>query len=184
VSSEAPTKPAAKQWKPLAAGTEARKKKLGLCARYGCLKPAGKKKKYCPCHHHQALKRRDPISYIYSHRKQRAKARGHEWTLTLENFRDWCEWTGYHHNTGRTSESASIDRRLNQYGYHVWNLACVPLGANAAKYTHGYGGEYHLGADARYHYEPASAADAAYYAAAEASNASAYGFGAGEPVPF
>lgn len=180
---EAP-KPAAREWKLLAAGTEARKKKLGLCARYGCLRHAGSKKKYCPKHHHQALKRRDPISYIYSHRKQRAKARGHAWDLTLENFRDWCEWTGYHLHTGRTAESASIDRKLNQYGYHVWNLACIPLGANAAKYTHAHGGEWNVGADDAYHYEPASAADAAYYAAAEHSNAGAYCLGASESVPF
>jgi hypothetical protein len=175
---------AAREWKPLAADTEARKRKAGLCARYGCLSKAGCHKKYCPKHHHQALKRRDPISYIYSHRKQRAKARGHAWDLTLENFRDWCEWTGYHLKTGRTPESASIDRKLNQYGYHVWNLACIPLGANAAKYTHAHGGEWNVGADDSYHYEPASAADAAYYAAAETSNAGAYCFGASESIPF
>jgi hypothetical protein len=183
MSSAAPPK-AAREWKPLAADTEARKRKAGLCARYGCLSKAGCHKKYCPKHHHQALKRRDPISYIYSHRKQRAKARGHEWTLTLENFRDWCQWNGYHLKAGRTAESASIDRKLNQYGYHVWNIDCIPLGANAAKYTHAHGGEWNVGADDSYHYEPASAADAAYYAAAETSNAGAYCFDASESVPF
>ena len=168
MSSAAPPK-AAREWKPLAADTEARKRKAGLCARYGCLSKAGSHKKYCCKHHHQALKRRDLISYIYSHRKQRAKERGHEWSITLENFRQWCEWTGYHLDTGRTPESLSIDRKLNAHGYHVWNIACVPYGANSAKYTHGPGGEWGVGDDGRYHYEPASAADAAYYAQAEAS---------------
>lgn len=178
---EAPAK-AAREWKPLAADTEARKRNAGLCARYGCLAPAGSHKKYCCKHHHQALKRRDPISYIYSHRKQRAKARGHEWTLTLANFRDWCAFTGYHLNTGRTAESASLDRKRNEHGYHVWNIACIPYGANAAKFTHAPGGEWGLGDDSRYHYQPASSQDAAYYAAAAAS-APRYEFSP-EPAPF
>lgn len=177
----APT--AAREWKPLAATTEARKKKLGLCARYGCLKPAGTKKKYCPCHHHQALKRRDPISYIYSHRKQRAKARGHAWSLSLAEFRQWCQQTGYHLHTGRTAESLSIDRLDNRRGYSLDNIACIPLGANAAKYTHAPGGEWHVGDDSQYHYQPASLEDAAYYAAAAASSAAAYCF-SDEPAPF
>lgn len=180
MSSAAPPK-AAREWKPLAADTAARKRHAGLCARYGCLNKRGSHKQYCPKHHHQALKRRDPISYIYSHRKQRAKERGHEWTVTLDNFRDWCAFTGYHLKTGRTAESASIDRKLNQHGYHIWNLDCVPLGANAAKYTHAPGGEWGLGADNAYHYQPA-ASDAAYYAAAEASSQS-HGVSY-EPAPF
>lgn len=180
MSSAAP-KPAAREWKPLAAGTEARKKKLGLCARYGCLKPAGSHKKYCPKHHHQALKRRDPISYIYSHRKQRAKARGHAWALSLAEFRQWCEQTGYHLGCGKEAHSLSIDRRDNCRGYSLDNIVCVPLGANAAKYTHAAGGEFSIDASGSYHYEPASAADAAYYAAAEPSPSS---YAWGEPPPF
>ncbi|MGI4834656.1 MAG: hypothetical protein ACRYFK_14465 [Janthinobacterium lividum] len=148
---------AARAWKLLATDTEARKRKLGLCARYGCLAPAGAKKKYCPRHHHQALKQRDPISYIYSHRKQRAKARGHEWTITLANFRDWCQWTGYHLRTGRTPGAASIDRRDPFEGYHCWNLDCIPYGANSAKHTRAEGGSWHIGADGKYHYAEADA---------------------------
>jgi hypothetical protein len=150
---EAPPKPAASEWKTLAADTEARKRKAGLCARYGCLSKAGSHKKYCCKHHHQALKDRDLISYIYSHRKQRAKARGHEWTLTLENFREWCEWTGYHLRKGRTPGAASIDRKLGQYGYHVWNIASIPYGANSAKGKHG-SGVYYIGADGKFHFDP------------------------------
>lgn len=149
---QAPPK-AAREWKPLAAGTEARKKKLGLCARYGCLSPKSSHKKYCCKHHHQAQKRRDLISYIYSMRKQRAKARGHAWTLTLANFREWCHFTGYHLSTGRTPSASSLDRRCNEYGYHCWNLACIPYGANSAKYTHAHGGGYHCDDAGHYHYE-------------------------------
>lgn len=143
---------AARAWKTLAADTEARKRNAGLCARYGCLATAGAKKKYCCKHHHQALKARDPISYIYSHRKQRAKARGHEWGLTLDNFRDWCHYTGYHLRCGRTPGAASIDRRDPFEGYHCWNLACIPYGANSAKGKHGKG-VWYIGADGCYHYD-------------------------------
>jgi|GEM_PF-3428748 len=181
MSPEAPPL-AAREWALPAASTVARKQKLGLCVRYGCLAKRGAKKQYCCKHHHQALKRRDPISYIYSQRKQRAKARGHAWTLTLDNFRDWCHFTGYHEKTGRTAESASIDRKINAHGYHVWNIRCIPYGANAAKYTHAGGGSWAVGDDGAHHYTPASDADAAYYAAAEA-RAPAYEFHH-EPAPF
>jgi hypothetical protein len=150
---EALPKPAASEWKPLAADTEARKRKAGLCARYGCLSKAGSHKKYCHRHHHQALKERDPISHIYSDRKQRAKARGHEWTITLENFRQWCEYTNYHHLKGRRPSAASIDRKLSQYGYHIWNIASIPYGANSAKGQHGKG-RWYIGADGKFHYDP------------------------------
>lgn len=180
--STAAPKPTAKEWTLPAAGTEARKKRLGLCARYGCAAKAGSHKKYCHRHHHQALKRRDPISYIYSQRKQRAKARGHAWTLTLDNFRDWCHFTGYHEKTGRTAESASIDRKINAHGYHVWNIRCIPYGANAAKYTHAGGGNWAVGDDGAHHYTPASAEDAAYYAAVAAA-APSYEY-RDEPLPF
>ncbi|MGI4736093.1 MAG: hypothetical protein ACRYG7_13030 [Janthinobacterium lividum] len=146
-------RPAARPWVPLAPTTEAAKRKAGRCVRHGCLAAAGTKKKYCPRHHHQALKDRDPISHIYSHRKQRAKARGHEWTLTLENFRQWCEWTGYHLRCGRTLHAASIDRKDPFEGYHVWNIASIPYGANSAKGRHGKGC-WRLGPDGHYHFDP------------------------------
>lgn len=57
------------------------------------------------------------------------------WTLTLENFRDYCEYTGYHLNTGRTFSSASLDRKDNRHGYHVWNLQILTLSANSSKGT-------------------------------------------------
>jgi len=182
VSSAAPPK-AAREWKPLAADTEARKRKAGLCARYGCLSKAGSHKKYCCKHHHQALKRRDLISYIYSHRKQRAKERGHAWSLALEEFRQWCHQTGYHLNLGRKAESSSIDRIDNARGYSLDNIACIPYGANSSKWTRPAGGEWEVGEDGSYHYEPASAADAAYYAEAEANRQPSVSY-SDEPAPF
>ncbi|UOQ51742.1 hypothetical protein [Hymenobacter cellulosivorans] len=91
-------------------------------------------------------------------RKQRAKQRGHEWTITLDNFRQWCEWTGYHLQTGRTADAASIDRKDAHHGYHIWNIKVLPYGANSAKSRHGEG-TWALGADGRYHYTPADPND-------------------------
>ncbi|MFD1469883.1 hypothetical protein ACFQ48_16765 [Hymenobacter caeli] len=120
-------------WVPIAPTTATRKRLQHRCQRRGCGSPAGKKKALCSKHHHQALKARDIISYIYSARKQRAKARGKEWTITLANFRDWCQFTGYHREKGRTAASASIDRKDGRHGYHVWNIRSIPYGANSAK---------------------------------------------------
>ncbi|RTQ52293.1 hypothetical protein EJV47_04530 [Hymenobacter gummosus] len=129
----APVAAGAHWWKPVTGTTEQRKRRQGKCLRYGCSNKAGAHKKFCPKHHHQAQKANDPISYIYSMRKQRAKQRGHEWTITLDNFRDWCEWTGYHQRTGRVTSALSIDRKDPAHGYHIWNIQPLAYGANSAK---------------------------------------------------
>lgn len=124
----------------------ARKRAAGRCICYRCDAPAGKNLPRCYKHNWQRKKASDPIAYIFYHKRQRAFERGRTqpwgnvagwepWTLTLENFRDWCLATGYHLKTGRTSGSLSLDRKDNRYGYHVWNIAPLSLGDNSRKHT-------------------------------------------------
>jgi hypothetical protein len=114
----------------------------GRCCLQNCTTKAGNRKVYCERHAHAIRKVFDPVGYIYSHRKQRAKQRGHEWSITLDNWRDWCAFNRYHELTGRTAASMSIERKDSAHGYHIWNIATLTLGQNAAKGTQQTGGYY------------------------------------------
>lgn len=112
---------------------EARRRRLGLCAVSACPSPRGKKKKYCHKHHHRKHKERDKISYLFSRLKQHARERGKLFTITLDQFRLMCEFSGYHKKSGRFKTNLSIDRVNNWFGYHIWNMAIITTGQNAAK---------------------------------------------------
>ena len=56
--------------------------------------------------------------------RQRARQRGLPFTITLVEFREFCQRTGYIENKGTTAESLSIDRIDHDKGYHHWNI-CV-----------------------------------------------------------
>lgn len=125
--------PERKPWHELTPAQAARKRRKGLCQRYGCPCKAGSHKAYCPKHHHQALKARDVVSYMYSYKKQRAKARGIDWSLTLDEFRAFCEANGYHRKSGRFGRAASIDRIDPTQGYHIGNIRQISYSANSRK---------------------------------------------------
>lgn len=56
----------------------ARKRKAGLCICYRCQSKAGKTKSRCYRHDWQERKRRDPIAYLFYHKRHRAISRGRQ----------------------------------------------------------------------------------------------------------
>lgn len=140
----------------------ARKRAAGLCINYRCASKAITCAR-CSKHVWQWRKQRDLIAYIFHRKKYRAAARGKSqpwgnvdgwgaWTITLDNFRDWCIATGYHLKTGRTASSMTLDRKDNRFGYHIWNLQGLTLAQNSAKSTLGEGGHYVTDAAGVTHY--------------------------------
>jgi hypothetical protein len=125
----------------------ARKKAAGLCRGYRCQNKHGiATAGLCYKHYWQHKKRRDLVAYLFHQKKSRANQRGKvqpwgrvpgwpAWTLTLENWREWCAATGYASKTGRKGSSMTLDRKDNRYGYHVWNLAPLTLSQNSRKHT-------------------------------------------------
>lgn len=102
--------------------------------------------KFCrhkvPLHHHsdkcgkhksQAYKILHPIKYTFNKIKQRAKERGHEFTLTIEEFTQFVNSTEYMERKGRSKYSLSIDRKNPTEGYHIWNIRVLPYGENSRK---------------------------------------------------
>ena len=80
-------------------------------------------------------KRKNPIKYFYSKLKYRAAERGHEFTLTLE---EWSKFVSEHDllaKRGKTATSLSVDRHDPRKGYSYDNLRVMTLSENASKGT-------------------------------------------------
>jgi len=74
-----------------------------------------------------------PIAYCYNSLKSNAKRRGKDFDLTLEEFRIFCEETGYIDNKGKRKDSATIDRKDASKGYSLGNLQILSLEENSRK---------------------------------------------------
>lgn len=105
------------------------------CKKYRCKTQAMQKSRYCGKHKRQAEKKRNPISYRYSCLKQNAKKRGIVFTLTISEFREWCEKVQYLKKVGITKDSFNIDRVIASRGYEKNNLQLINMGLNTRK-TH------------------------------------------------
>ena len=78
-------------------------------------------------------KLRDPIGYTMWMLKMNAKRRGHPFSLTREEFTEFCIQNNYIEEKGKTGKSASIDRISSEDGYNIWNIQVLTLSENAAK---------------------------------------------------
>jgi len=65
--------------------------------------------------------------------KNRAKQRGHEFTITFEQYLNFWTTSGYAEKHGKTGESLSVDRIENALGYHFWNIQPLLLSSNSRK---------------------------------------------------
>lgn len=68
--------------------------------------------------------------------RSNAKRRNKVFTLTLEQFKQFCEETDYINKRGKTGKSASIDRIDNNKGYEIGNIRILTLSENSAKWTY------------------------------------------------
>jgi len=68
------------------------------------------------------LKATHPATYVLNAIRNRARQRKVPFTITLVQFRAWCEKTGYLERRGREPECATIDRINHDEGYHIWNI--------------------------------------------------------------
>lgn len=71
-----------------------------------------------------------PIPYAWNKLKYRARERGHEFTLTVEDFAAlWKD--GLLQLRGRNGHCLSINRKDGRHGYHVWNVEIKTVSENA-----------------------------------------------------
>jgi hypothetical protein len=118
--------------------SEAKKKAGVQCCAYACdNKPVPKKGGLCDKHYARKLRQKDPVGVRYTQFKVNAKKRGfvgfERFSVTLEQFRKFCFDNGYIIIKGRRGQNATIDRRCNIHGYHIWNMCILSNRANASK---------------------------------------------------
>jgi hypothetical protein len=115
--------------------SEAKRKQGVYCCAYGCRKPPNAKKRgLCHCHYKRHRKMIDPVYDRWAQFAWNAKQRDIECSVTLPEFRKFCLDNNYIISKGRRGRAATIDRKDNRYGYHIWNLQILSGAANIDKY--------------------------------------------------
>ena len=114
--------------------SEEKKKKGRYCCAYACGNdPVAKLGGLCHKHYRRKRRELDPVYCRYNNFKTNALRRGKEFTITLDEFRKFCDRTGYIVKKGRRGKAATVDRRCNAHGYHIWNIQLLTLFQNASK---------------------------------------------------
>ncbi len=67
--------------------------------------------------------------------RDNSKRRGKEFTLTLQEFEQFCYQTKYLAGRGRSVDSYSIDRIDNTKGYTAENIRVLTVSENSKKHT-------------------------------------------------
>jgi len=115
--------------------SDAKKQKGLYCCAHGCSsKPETRKKGLCPKHY--AIHRRiaDPVYDRFVNFRGNAKRRGVPFNIELEEFRAFCEDTGYIVKKGMRGTRCSVDRIDNKKGYTIDNIQLMTLAKNIEKY--------------------------------------------------
>lgn len=76
----------------------------------------------------------NPVRCSFINLKFNAKRRGKDFTITLDQFREFCIKTNYIAGAGRSSSSYHIDRIDESKGYHIDNIQVLTNSENVRKY--------------------------------------------------
>lgn len=110
------------------------KKKSNRCATKHCLGELKDRSLYCRKCRKRKSRDADPVKAHYSSWKSNAKARGKSFTITLEEFRDFCAQTNYMELKGQGNNDLTIDRIREELGYSRGNIQALSAIENKAKY--------------------------------------------------
>lgn len=89
---------------------------------------------YCSTCRSRMARDRDPVRYAFTTLRNNAKRRRIPFTITLDQFRTFCKKVDYIGRKGRAADSYTIDRRHNDVGYHIDNIAVITKTENVKKY--------------------------------------------------
>ena len=78
-------------------------------------------------------RKNNPFKYAFWDLKFNAKRRGIPFSITLDQFKVFCEKFEYMTKGGRTKQCYSIDRDKVDVGYEIGNLKMIPVSANSRK---------------------------------------------------
>jgi hypothetical protein len=104
----------------------------GRCHVKNCTNKA--KGKTCSTCRSRKARAKDPVKYSFISHRNNAKRRGKKWTITLEQFREFCGKVKYIGFTGRNAEGYTLDRIREEEDYHIWNIQVLKNADNVKKY--------------------------------------------------
>lgn len=112
------------------------KKQQGrYCCAYACnAKPVKKLGGLCYTHYRRKRRSLDSIAERYSQWLSKCRQRKIPNTVTLIQFREFCQRTGYLITKGKRGQNATIDRPENWRGYSVDNMQLLTGRQNIRKY--------------------------------------------------
>jgi hypothetical protein len=114
------------------ARSKAEKCLIRWCRNKGAINSSGRRLRLCWKCRSRQLKKRHPETYVLNSIRQRTKARGLPFTITLVEFRQWCRQTNYLELRGQEPNSMTIDRIDHDKGYHIWNIQLLNHAENSA----------------------------------------------------
>ena len=105
-----------------------------VCKTRYCRKKAKVGRTICCSCISNLYKERHPLKYAYNTLRVNARRRQKEFTLTLEQFKEFCAKTDYFHKKGKLSHSYHIDRIDESKGYSIDNIQVLTNKENVTKY--------------------------------------------------
>lgn len=103
------------------------------CETENCKNEARPGRKICNTCKSRKYKRTHPLEYWFNLLRCNARRRGKVFTLTIDQFKMFCQRTGYDKLKGRTPDALSVDRVRNEDGYTADNIQAITLSANVKK---------------------------------------------------
>lgn len=105
-----------------------------VCSTKYCRNVPPKHRKKCHKCCSKLYREKNPMKYTYNNLKQNAKKRGKEFSLTFEEFKEFCIETSYMSGKGRSATSFHIDRIDETKGYHKDNIQILTNKENVRKF--------------------------------------------------
>lgn len=103
------------------------------CTTETCQNKAVIHKRFCEKCTKRKYREKYPLKYWYTTLRSNAKRRRKDFTLTIEQFSEFCIKTGYDEKKGKTADSLSIDRIKDWEGYTVDNIRAITLSKNTQR---------------------------------------------------
>lgn len=104
-----------------------------ICVAYRCKNKKVGTNRFCSKHNHRYQKHKNPMNHTFHILRSHATERGIKFSLSMEEFKDFCQETGYMDTKGKSRLSSSIDRKDPLIGYTRNNIQILELGANTSK---------------------------------------------------
>lgn len=104
------------------------------CSEEGCRKTFNSKGNICGGCRSRRYRAANPMMASYINLRANAKRRGKVFTITFEDFKEFCYETDYMVGKGRTKDCYSVDRDKEELGYIPGNLKMLTVGNNKKKH--------------------------------------------------